>query len=192
MSGQPDTLAALGKVQFEQVAAILGVAVSNALDDQRQESRIVALLGDDLLARRAIHWIPEAFAIALLGHMKVQLPKEFTVRNRAGEWVKLPMNTDPIFVQALRYALEQFHEGDRRHFGQVAMRSSLLSAVNKGLHAGHAAAEMRISSLAVMGIPAEVYGAEAEPAAAESETGRREAGSGPKPKSRPWWRRIFG
>ena len=59
--------------------------------------------------------------------MEGELPEEFSARNRAAEWIKFPMKTDPIFAQPLRYALEQFHEGDRRHFGEIAMCSSLLA-----------------------------------------------------------------
>lgn len=195
MNEAPHTLPALSDAQLEQIVTILGAVRSDEEHEQSpHEAETAALLGDAMLSRRAIDWIPEAFAIALLGHMKVTPPKEFSARSSSGQWHKFPMKTDPIFVQAIRYALRDFHEGDRERFGIVAMRSSLLAAANQALHAGHSIEGASLSGLALIGIPAEVYDPTLGPLPATpdpAETLPPPAATKPA-ATKPWWRRILG
>jgi hypothetical protein len=126
--------------------------------------------------------------------MKATPPTEFSARSNNAQWHKFPMKTDPIFVQAMRYALHDFQEDDRERFGIIAMRSSLPAVVNQALHAGHSTEGARLSALALIGIPAEVYDPKLGPmpaTPAPAETFPSPAATKPD-ATKPWWRKILG
>jgi hypothetical protein len=165
--------AALTDAQLEQVIAILGVADST---EQQREAQVASLLGDKLLARRAIDWIAEAFGIALIGHMgKIGLPQQFSASDLSGQWIKFPMSAEPIYAQAGRRALDMFHNGSRETFSAIAQRSGLVATVNNALKAnpGQSLDGANFTGLAMIGVPAETYLQD-------------------KPGSRPFWRKLFG
>jgi len=139
--------------QLEQVAGILG-----DLPDSRQEAAVTALLGDELLARRSVDWLVEAFGMVLLPHIApLTLPKTFKARNNDGEWEEFPLSVDPIFTQAIKLGIELYHQGQRELFGKIALRSAMVAAVNKALNAG---ADIRGGVLgppSMNGLQAEMY-----------------------------------
>lgn len=140
---------------LDKVVELIG---SNSLAEDVIERQVLALVGDPMIARRAIDWIPEAFALVVAGHMdKVKLPTTFSAKGRDGVWHRFPLSAEPIFAQAMRKAAETFHHGPRDLFGAVAQRSGILDAVNKALNAGQDINGGTLSGPALIGIPAETY-----------------------------------
>ena len=148
-------LEGLARGDLDRVVELIG---SNALAEDAIERQVLALVGDPKIARRAIDWIPEAFALVVVGHMaKVNLPTTFSAKGQDGAWHQFPLSAEPIFAQAVRKAAETFHHGPRDVFGAVAKRSGILGAVNKALNAGQDINGATLSGPALIGIPAETY-----------------------------------
>ncbi|HSI62277.1 MAG TPA: hypothetical protein VLE43_04140 [Candidatus Saccharimonadia bacterium] len=128
------------------------------LDDATLESRMLESAGDDMLARRLIDWIPEAFGYVAISHVgKVTILNEFQAKNAKGKWRTLPMKAEPIFAPALLEAQEMFHDGPRDVHLRIAMRSACLNSINNALNGGAKIDGATISGPALIGIPAEVY-----------------------------------
>jgi hypothetical protein len=140
------------------VRAAISILVAVGATEEEIEARVLAETRDPLLARRLIDWIPEAFGLVLISHMDgVRLPETFSAKSAAGEWKQFPLTTEPIFVCALRVAQQIFHDGPRNHFEPLAVRSSMLAAVNKALQNGSSVRGGQLAGPAFIGIPAEVY-----------------------------------
>ncbi len=148
----------ISAAQLEQVIAIIG---TDGITDDEIETKVAALFPDPMSARRAIDWLPEAFGLLLIGHMaKVTLPKTFSARSKHGQWVEFAFDAEPIFKDALRLGAQMYQSGPRGLFTAVALRSSLVAAVNQALNAGSSLDGAALSGPALIGIPAEVYSAE--------------------------------
>lgn len=148
-------LEGLARGNLEKVVELIG---SSSLSEDAIERQVLALVGDSELARRAIDWIPEAFALVVIGHMaKVKLPTTFSAKGRDGVWRQFPLSAEPIFAQAIRKAAETFHDGPRDLFSAIAQRSGILDSVNKALNAGQDINGATLSGPALIGIPAETY-----------------------------------
>ena len=148
-------LEGLARGDLDKVVELIG---SSSLSEDAIEREVLALVGDAQIARRAIDWIPEAFALVVVGHMaKVELPTTFSAKGRDGVWRQFPLSAEPIFAQAIHKAAETFHHGPRDLFGSVAQRSGILGAVNKALNAGQDINGATLSGLVLIGIPAETY-----------------------------------
>jgi len=140
---------------LERVVDILG---SGSSSEDEIEDEVLNLIGDDILARRVLDWVPEAFGALLLGHIDgLTLPTTFSVCSRDSTWRELPFSAEPIFAQALRFAMQLAHGGAGGVFEAVAKRSSLLAAVNNALNTGKSPGQIVLSGPAFVGIPAEVY-----------------------------------
>jgi hypothetical protein len=139
--------------QLEQVARILG---SHA--ESEHDAAVTALLGNEFLARRAIDWLAEAFGLVLIQHIAaVKLPRTFKAQNRDGEWVEIPFTAEPIFGLALRLGTAIYHSGPREIFSKIALRSALVSVVNKALNSGANLEGAELSSPSMLGLKAETY-----------------------------------
>jgi hypothetical protein len=144
----------------EQAVAILGTA---DISEAEIESRVFALAQDSMLARRLIDWPPEAFGFVLVRHIaKVKLPTTFSAKARSGKWVELSFELEPIFHTAVRLGLEMYHSGEGDTFSNVALRSSVVGTVNRALNQGSSLEGAALSGPALIGIPAEVYMADAK------------------------------
>jgi hypothetical protein len=94
--------------QLEQVARIVAFQ-----PEAGHDAAATDLLGDELLARRAIDWLAEAFGLVLIQHIAaIELPRTFKALNCHGEWQEIPFNAEPVFGQALR--LGRVHTIDPR------------------------------------------------------------------------------
>jgi hypothetical protein len=141
---------------IRQVIAILG---AEGITEGEVEARVAALVQDNMVARRLIDWIPEAFGFILVSHTgKFNLPTSFSAKAADGRWVKFDFKTEPIFGEALQLGAEMYHSGPRNLFGSIALRSSMVAAVNNALNAGASLEGSTLSGPAVIGIPAETYG----------------------------------
>jgi hypothetical protein len=139
--------------QLEQVAGILA-----DLSEPEQEAAVIALLGDERLARRAIDWLVEAFGLVLLPHIAaLTLPNTFKARSNSGEWVEFPFSSDPIFIQAIKLGTELYHQGQHVVFGKIALRSAMVIAVNKALNAGADINGGVLGPPSMIGLKAEMY-----------------------------------
>ncbi|UXI69005.1 hypothetical protein [Tahibacter amnicola] len=123
------------------------------------EARVLALAGDAALARRLIDWIPEPFGMVLVAHLgDLRFAKTFKAQNAAGEWIEFPLEAEPIFQHALILASALCHNGPQEVFQAVALKSSVVPAVNKALQAGQKLADGTFGATRMLGIPAETYG----------------------------------
>lgn len=139
--------------QLKEVVRILG-----EIPEARQESAANAFLGSDLLARRAIDWLVEAFGLVRINHIAtLNLPQTFKVRGKDGAWQEVPFSADPIFSQALRLGTELYHQGQRELFGKIALRSAMVDVVNKALNAGEDISGATLGPPAMLGLQAESY-----------------------------------
>lgn len=148
-------LEGLARGDLDKVIELIG---SSSLTEDDIERQVLALLGDSEIARRAIDWIPEAFALVVVDHMaKVKLPTTFSAKGRDGVWHQIPLSAEPIFTQAVHKATETFHQGPRDLFVAIARRSGVLGSVNQALSGGHDIDGATLSGPALIGIPAETY-----------------------------------
>ena len=140
---------------LHKAIAVLG---TEGISDDEVEAGVAALAGDELLARRLIDCVPEAFGIVLASHVgKVRVPASFSARSRGGPWRSFPFDAEPIFAEAARIATDMYHSGDRAVLGNIAKRSAVLDVVNKALNAGDTIDGATLSGPALNGIPAEIY-----------------------------------
>ncbi len=140
---------------LEEVADIIGL---DDIDDDAVEHRVAALVLDQMLARRLIDWLPEAFGMVLVSHMaKVILPETFSAKDKYGNWVQFDLKVEPLFQSATQLAVRIFHDGPRSTFSNIVRRSALLGAANSALNNGQSLDGARLAGPALIGIPAEVY-----------------------------------
>jgi len=62
-----------------------------------------------------------------------------------------------MFHAALRLATDMYHAGPRSTFGNVALRSSMVSAINQALNEGVSFEGGTLSGPALIATPAEIY-----------------------------------
>jgi hypothetical protein len=145
-------------VTSEQLLEIADLLAS--LSDVEVEARALQVLGQPMLARRAVDWLPEAFGLVLARHLaEVVLPTTFKARDRSGAWVEIPLSRDPIFGEALKLAIHTYHEGPRELFANLATRSSVVGVVSQALNSGADLDGAQLSPLCMLGLPAEQYAA---------------------------------
>jgi hypothetical protein len=147
--------------QLHQTIALLG---SDGITEDEVEAGVAAFAQDPMTARRLIDWIPEAFGLVLVSHLgKILPPKTFGAKASDGKWVEFDLKAEPIFIDTLSLAIEVYHSGPRSTFSNIALRSSMLGAVNEALNAGVSIDGAVLSGPALIGIPAEVYGYRTKP-----------------------------
>ena len=135
--------------------------------DDALEAQVRALVQDELTVRRLADVVPEAFGLVLASHLpgaeNMTLPDTFRAQDEDGEWLEFPLRREPIFVVALDIAQHTFHNGPRALIKNLADRSSLLSAINKGLNAGGSLDGTTLGPPSFFGLPAALYQAVASP-----------------------------
>ena len=96
--------------------------------DEAQAEQVLANAGVEYWQmRRLLVWLPEAFALALLGHSEgLVLPKTFTARDDDDGEHTFAFDREPLFVVAVRRALQMYHDGPRAQFKAIAQRSSTM------------------------------------------------------------------
>ncbi|MEK0268039.1 hypothetical protein QT383_19835, partial [Stenotrophomonas rhizophila] len=89
---------------FELALTLLG---REDVDEEQAERALLALGSEHGPMRRLLVWLPEAFAMALIGHMElgVLLPRTFTASDAQGELHELPLDREPVFAAGLQRAL---------------------------------------------------------------------------------------
>lgn len=146
------------QISIETLSTIGELAVSG-LTPEEYESAVAVLTGDPGLARRIIDWLPEAFGLILLSHMgDITLPKTFRAKDRAGEWVEIPLVQEPVLADALEFASLTYHKGPKSLFSGLALQSAVVDSVNQALDAGESLAGARLGPIAMPGLSAEIYG----------------------------------
>ncbi|MBH1432145.1 hypothetical protein I5U42_12655 [Stenotrophomonas maltophilia] len=143
----------------EAVELALSLLGQEHVDEVRAEQGLVAGGVDAGLARRLLIWLPEAFAMALIGHMELelQLPRTFSARDEQGFLHELPLDCEPIFAEGLARALMMYHQGPRARFKAICQRSSSLNALDNALNAGTDVKGAVLSGPELLEIPAETY-----------------------------------
>ena len=139
---------------LEQSVQLLG---DPNLTQEQAADELITQGTDDLIASRLVAFIPEAFGIALISHMKVKtgFPSSFIVRDKMGKVESVLFSSEPVFVMALNRAQSMYHEGPRSVFVAISSRSSILKLINDALNRG---ATFDGSKIAIaFGIPAEIY-----------------------------------
>lgn len=141
---------------IEQAIIILG---RTGISNEEIESEVLSIAQDQMLTRRLIDWIVEAFGMVLVGHIssEIILPTTFLAKNSDGEFISLKFAVEPIFVNALKMAQSIYHEGPREVFQNIALRSSMTNTVSNLLNAGSSLNGAILSGPALLGIPAETY-----------------------------------
>ncbi|MGE8281126.1 MAG: hypothetical protein ACN6O2_11880 [Stenotrophomonas sp.] len=148
----------MSTISPELVAQAVAILGTDGITEAEIESNVLALAKDPMLARRLIDWPPEAFGLVLAPHIaKVNLPTTFRARSKSGSWVELSFQLEPIFQAAVHLGMDMYHSEQRRTFGNVALRSSILDAVNNALNEGESIEGATLAGPALIGIPAEVY-----------------------------------
>ena len=141
-----------------QAVKILG---AQADAEDTVEAQVRALVQDELTVRRLADGIPEACGLVLASHLPgadtMTLPDTFCAQDEDEEWVEFPMRREPIFVVAVDIAQHTFHNGPRALLQNLAGRSSLLSAINKGLNAGGSLEGTTLGPPSFFGLPASLY-----------------------------------
>ena len=141
-----------------QAVKILG---AQADAEDAVEAQVRALVQDELTVRRLADVVPEAVGLVLASHLpgaeNMTLPDTFCALDEDEEWVELPMRREPIFVVAVDIAQHTFHNGPRALLQNLAGRSSLLSAINKGLNAGGSLEGTTLGPPSFFGLPASLY-----------------------------------
>jgi len=126
--------------------------------DEEREIAALALAGDQMLARRALDWLPEAFGLLMAGHVPgLELPTTFSARNNMGDWKQFPFSAEPLFAHALRLAVEARESGEEELFRAIADKSSVVATLNKALNGGASLSGAKLSGPALIGVPAETY-----------------------------------
>jgi len=139
---------------LQRVVSILGSA---AVQNEEMESTVLQVVGANILAQRSIEWIPEIFGFVLVSHIgKMNFAETFSAKSTKGDWVKIPVNAEPICKAVAPIAMTMFHSGPREAFRNIAERSAIVDATNKALNAGELI-DGAIFATALIGIPAEVY-----------------------------------
>lgn len=138
--------------------AILIMGRSGVTQDEI-ESEVLAIAHDPMLARRLIDWIVEAFGMVLAAHVTpgMIMPTTFSARSSNGKWLSLKLTAEPIFFETVKIAQAIYHNGPRELFGSIAVRSSMIQAINNALNSGANLKGAVFSGPALLGIPAEVY-----------------------------------
>jgi hypothetical protein len=143
------------------VRAVVALLADERHSKQEVESRTRRLVSTPAEARRLIDFIPEAFGIVLISHVRgcedVALPTEFSAKAHDGEWRKIPFSAEPIFIEAVAVAQEIYHQGPRATMARVASMSALLDVVNKALNDGVSLSGARLGGPSMLGVSAELY-----------------------------------
>lgn len=141
---------------FELALTMLG---REGVDEEQAERALLALGSEHWQMRRLLVWLPEAFTMALIGHMElgVQLPGTFTASDAQGELHELPLDREPVFAAGLQRALAMYHEGPRAAFRAICQRSSSLNAIDNALNTGADLRGAALSGPELLDIPAETY-----------------------------------
>jgi hypothetical protein len=144
--------------QKELIASAVAILGMNDISEAEIERQICSLTNDPMVARRLIDWIPEAFGMVLIPHVAaVILPTTFKAKSKAGDWIELDFALEPIFFDAIQIGSEMFHSDSRITFSNIVLRSATVGAVNKALNQGYSLDGVTLSSIAMIGIPAELY-----------------------------------
>ena len=153
---------------LQKAIAVIG---RDGISEDDIEVEISAIIEEQMLARRLIDWLPEIFGIVLVSHMgDIHLPNTFSAKDASGNWIELEFDVEPIVQVAARLATEMYHAGPRNTFSNIALRSSMVDAVNRALNQQESLNGARLSGPALIGIPAEIY----------------------LPPLKPFWYRFFG
>jgi len=140
------------------VVEILGIS---GIAEEDIESQVLALVQNEMFARRLIDCIPEAFGLIFASHLshlgKITLPTTFLAQDEDGKWQSFAMTTEPIFPAAAEIAAYMFHNGPRSCVEAVCNRSALVATINNALNAGASLEGTTLSGPSLIGIPARFY-----------------------------------
>ena len=143
-------------VSYEVVVQAADILAAEGAEEEGIETKLLALAGDEMLAKRLREWIREAFGRAVLldsGH-RIHFVDSFSVFTRERKAVTVPNRAEPIVEMGTRLAQEYLRQ-DRKEFvlriaeGSAALRSAM-PAIEQGVSLDGA-----VSASAFKGIPAE-------------------------------------
>ena len=140
---------------FELALSLLG---REEVDEDQAEQALADAGVEYWQMRRPLVWLPEAFALAVLGHSDgLTLPRTFTARDEHDSEHTFAFGREPLFAVAVRRALQIHHQGPPAQLKAIAQRSSTMDAVNRALHAGVELNGATLSGPQLLDIKAETY-----------------------------------
>ncbi|QQL45524.1 hypothetical protein [Sulfuriroseicoccus oceanibius] len=140
------------------ISAAVEIIGRDGITEEEIEDEVLALVGDPLVARRLIDWVPEVFGRVLVASMgRVTVVKEFEVQDERGEWRRLPFESEPIVAVAQQRARELGAQSPNDLFLKVALRSAVASAVADAIKEGHPLTGSSIGGPSFVTLPASVY-----------------------------------
>jgi hypothetical protein len=156
MSANPDS-PRQAPVSYELVVQAADILATEGIDEDGIEAQLLALTGDELLAKRLREWIREAFGrVVLLSGHRIHFLDTFTVLTSERKLIKVPNRAEPIIKMAGRLAVDYLSQGRKEYVLLIAETSApmqtALSMIEKGLSLDGA-----MMASAFNGIPAEAY-----------------------------------
>lgn len=137
----------------DQIKRIASLVADRSLAESERESQASLIAGSQVLAWRALEWLPEAFGLVALGRIEgLKLPTTFSARRRDGAWQEFPLSAEPLFAQAIALAVDPDVP-----FKAIAEQGSCVNAVDNALNAGASVHGAIISGPALVRVPAEAY-----------------------------------
>ncbi|WP_154659398.1 hypothetical protein [Arenimonas composti] len=144
---------------LERALAMSAIALADTeLSEHERRCQLAAYAKDRTQEARIREWLPEAFGWVLLRAVEgLRLPGTFHVRDRDGVWHELDMAAEPMFDDMVLLATNMLNSEMRGVFETLALRSSMVRALNVALNSGANVRTVTISGPAFIGLRTEYY-----------------------------------
>ena len=145
-------------VSYELVVQAAEILATEGIDEEGIKAKLLALAGDELLAKRLREWIRETFGRVMLsdaGH-RIQFVDTFTVFTSDRKSVSVPNRAEPIVELATRLAQDHLKQGRTEYVFRVAETSASVRTASPAIEQG-VSLDGAVMASAFNGIPAEAY-----------------------------------
>jgi len=145
-------------ISQEVVSRAVEIIGEDGISDVDIEFQLLDIVPDSITAKRLFLFIPEAFGIVLANRIaRVTMPTEFDAKNSENVWERFALSCEPVFACALQAAEVMYDSEREKIFNNVAMRSSIMHALNNMVKNGSKMDGTCFTPIAVISIPAEIY-----------------------------------
>jgi hypothetical protein len=145
-------------VSYELVVQAADILAAEGMDEEGIKAQLLALTGDELLAKRLREWVREVFGRVMLldsGH-QIQFVNTFSVFTSDRKAVSVPNRAEPIVELATRLAEDHLKQGRKEYVFRVGESSAPLRTALPALEQG-VSLDGAVMASAFNGIPAEAY-----------------------------------
>src|SRR5687768_821394 len=121
MSANPDS-PRQAPVSYELVVQAADILATEGIDEDGIEAQLLALTGDELLAKRLREWVRQIFGRVMLldaGH-RIHFVDTFTVFTSERKAVTVPDRAEPIVELAARLAQDHLKQGRKEYVFRIA------------------------------------------------------------------------